>query len=138
MDVEGIILEDPDGQDNFDEYDVTVELTDGHLTITAASDAGGSNAKVAFVDIVLAKMRPQASAPSPAHAATDEPRDVVLSWTAGDSVESHDVYFGTVLDDVSTASRSNPLGVLISQHQSDTAYDLGRLEFGQTCLLACG
>ncbi len=132
MNIEGTVVEDPDGEDNFDEYEVTIELTDGLLTITADADAGADNAKIAFVDIVQAKLPTQASDPSPADAATDTPRDMVLGWTAGDAAESHDVYLGTVLDDVSAASRSNPLGVLISQGQSRTSLDPGRFEFGQT------
>ncbi len=46
---------------------------------------------------------------------------------------THDVYFGTVLDDVNTASRANPMGVLVSQGQTDTTYTpRRRLDFGQT------
>jgi hypothetical protein len=35
--------------------------------------------------------------PNPANEATDVPRDVVLSWTAGQFAATHDVYFGTSL-----------------------------------------
>ncbi len=74
-----------------------------------------------------------ATGPQPDSGATDIPRDVVLSWFAGDSAVTHDVYFGVSLDDVNAASRSNPLGVLLSQGQTGTSFDLPtRLDFGQT------
>ena len=49
MDVEGTVLLDPDGEDNYDEYNVTVEVVDGLLTIQMAE--GASNAKIMFIDI---------------------------------------------------------------------------------------
>jgi Concanavalin A-like lectin/glucanases superfamily len=74
-----------------------------------------------------------ANEPIPADEATDIPRDVALGWTAGEFASTHDVYLGTVLDDVNTADRANPLGVLVSQGQADATYASdGVLEFGQT------
>ena len=74
-----------------------------------------------------------ATTPSPADVATDIARDVVLGWEAGSYAASHDVYFGTSFDDVNTASRSNPLDVLVSQGQTAVTYDPeGLLEYGQT------
>ena len=74
-----------------------------------------------------------ASEPQPAHEQTDVPRDVLLQWEPGQSANTHDVYFGAVFDDVNDASRSNPLGVLVSQDQADVAYaPESVLEFGQT------
>ena len=71
--------------------------------------------------------------PQPADEATDVLRDVVLSWVAGESAVAHDVYFGTVFTDVNEASRDNPLDVLVSQEQADTAMAPdGVLEYGQT------
>jgi hypothetical protein len=49
FDIEGVVVTDPDGQDNFDEYSVTVTVSDGRLSIGPA--AGASNAKICFVDI---------------------------------------------------------------------------------------
>ncbi len=40
--------------------------------------------------------------PSPADGQTDVPRDVVLSWTPGPSAATHNVYFGTSFDNVSS------------------------------------
>jgi len=74
-----------------------------------------------------------ASDPAPANEATDIPRDVVLGWDAGEYAATHDVYFGTAFDDVNTASRSNPVGLLASQAQAATSYDPpGRLDFETT------
>jgi hypothetical protein len=70
--------------------------------------------------------------PGPADQATDVVREVALSWTAGEFARTHDVYLGTAFADVNEASRTSPKGVLVSRGQADTAYDAGRLTFGQT------
>lgn len=72
------------------------------------------------------------SDPKPANGATDVPRDVVTSWTPGIYAQTHDVYFGKVLEDVENADRDNPLDVLASQNQDANTYEPGILEFGQT------
>ena len=70
---------------------------------------------------------------SPADAETDVPRDVILAWTPGESINTHDVYFGTNFADVNDAGRANTLDVLLSQSQGTNTYDPpGRLDFGQT------
>jgi len=74
----------------------------------------------------------QAHDPNPAAGSTDILRDVGLNWTPGGFAQTHDVYFGTVWDDVNAASIDNGLGVLVSPGQSTTAFDPGQLEFGQT------
>ncbi len=74
-----------------------------------------------------------AGGPVPEDDAIDVARDVVLSWTPGEMAATHDVYFGTVFEDVNAASRNNPMGVLVSQAQTEVGYDpAGLLEFGQT------
>jgi hypothetical protein len=73
-----------------------------------------------------------ASGPHPEDGATDVRREVVLSWTAGQFAQTHDVYLGTVFADVNSASRTDPKGVLVGRGQADAAYDAGRLAFGQT------
>jgi len=74
-----------------------------------------------------------AALPEPANEATEVPRDVVFSWMAGDRAYKHNVYFGTVFDDVNQASTADPRGVLVSENQDGTTYDpAGLLEFGQT------
>jgi len=74
-----------------------------------------------------------ATEPQPEDGAIDVRRDVTLRWVAGKYAAAHDVYFGTVQADVEAADRANPMGVLVSQTQSDTAYaPAGLLEIGQT------
>jgi len=74
-----------------------------------------------------------ASNPIAADGATDVPRDATLSWKPGKFANTHDVYFGTVFDDVNNADRTNPLSVLVSQAQDANTYDPeGLLEFNQT------
>jgi len=75
----------------------------------------------------------KAALPEPANQATEVPRDAVLSWMAGDRADKHNVYFGTVLDDVNEAGITDPRGVLVSENQDDTTYaPPGLLEFGQS------
>ncbi len=76
---------------------------------------------------------PTAADPCPSDGQIDVPRDVVLSWKAGEFAATHDVYFGTSFDDVNDASRAEPMDVLVSQSQTATTYTPPvRLEFGQT------
>ncbi|MBP8304492.1 MAG: discoidin domain-containing protein [Phycisphaerae bacterium] len=71
-----------------------------------------------------------ASKPSPADQKTDVLRDVTLSWTAGMSAATHDVYFGTDPEAVKGAGPGSPLQVSLGQ--AGTTWDVGRLEFGRT------
>ncbi len=69
----------------------------------------------------------------PADEAVDVPRDVVLRWTPPSFAATHDVYFGTVFDDVNDASRTNPLDILVSQSQDANTYEPhSLLEYNQT------
>ncbi|MHC4583891.1 MAG: hypothetical protein ACYS3N_05140, partial [Planctomycetota bacterium] len=71
--------------------------------------------------------------PNPGDEATDVPRDVILSWEAGAVADTHDVYFGTVFDDVNDADRTDQRAVMASQGQLDTSYTLPqRLDFVTT------
>jgi regulation of enolase protein 1 (concanavalin A-like superfamily) len=73
------------------------------------------------------------SNPNPEDKETDVPRDVILSWKPGEYADKHDVYFGTVFDDVNDASITEPLDMLVSQDQELNTYDPdGLLDFGQT------
>ena len=49
IDVEGKILTDPDGRDNFDEYNTTIMVSDGRMTIKPAP--GGTKCKLLFLQI---------------------------------------------------------------------------------------
>jgi hypothetical protein len=67
-----------------------------------------------------------ATDPVPADQTVDVPRDVVLSWAAGQTAATHDVYFGTNFDDVNDGTQ--PV-----ESVTDAAYDPeGLLEYGQT------
>ncbi|UCD53335.1 MAG: LamG domain-containing protein, partial [Phycisphaerales bacterium] len=69
----------------------------------------------------------------PGDRAGDVPRDVTLSWAPGRYAATHDVYLGRTLEEVSTAGRTDPLGVLVSQGQAATTYaPEAVLEYGQT------
>ena len=77
--------------------------------------------------------RKMASRPMPADGATDVAPDIVLSWKTSREAVERDVYFGTSFEDVNTATRANPLGVLVSEGQVANTYDPeGVLDFGQT------
>jgi len=102
LDVEGIILDDPDGADNFDEFEFTVALSDGRLTIQEGPNHQ-DHPKICFVDITLATPPGAALNPQPTNEVTDVPRDVVLSWEPGKfaaPINGHKVYFGDNFNDV--------------------------------------
>lgn len=89
----------------------------------------------AVVDnLVILSSEPIPSFPSPADQSQDVSYDdLLLTWRpGGDIVAGYDVYLGTVFDDVNEASRSNPMGVLVSQGQDANSYGPGVLDFGQT------
>jgi hypothetical protein len=71
-------------------------------------------------------------AQNPSPSGEDVPRDgVILSWTPSELAVKHNVYFGTVFDDVNNADNSSPL--LVSPGQILNTYDPpDRLEFGKT------
>ncbi|MEN6334810.1 MAG: LamG-like jellyroll fold domain-containing protein [Phycisphaerales bacterium] len=74
-----------------------------------------------------------ASDPVPEPESTDIPRDAVLSWTAGEYADTHDVYLGKTLADVNDAGRNETKDVLVSQGQAAATYAIATpLEYGQT------
>jgi len=86
-------------------------------------------------EVMLGKWPPSgiAFAPSPEDEQVDVLRDAALGWTPGIYAQTHDVYFGTVFEDVNNAEGNNPLGVLVSQNQVANTYaPTSRLDFGQT------
>ncbi|MHC4596735.1 MAG: discoidin domain-containing protein, partial [Planctomycetota bacterium] len=130
FDVEGTVLIDPDGQAgagfSFDEFELTVAVSDGRLTIKPAE--GSSNCKIMFVDIVLAIPRGAPTNPKPADEATDVPREVVLGWTPGEfapPVNGHKVYLSKTFTDVNDAIGG------VAQDANSYAPD-PRLDFGTT------
>ncbi len=69
-----------------------------------------------------------ASSPSPNGDSVDVPRDAVLTWCAGDFAVTHDVYLGTVFDDVNDGA----VGTLASQGQDVNSLDVGIFDYDQT------
>lgn len=64
-----------------------------------------------------------ATMPVPGSGATDVPSDVGLSWTPGQYLSTHDVYFGTAAADVNSATRTDTRGVLVSKGQTGATFD---------------
>jgi hypothetical protein len=78
------------------------------------------------------RIQPEAYSPSPANGQKDVLLDADLSWKQGIFADSHNVYFGTDFNDVNEASPTDPRGVLKSENQADTSYELDTLEYGNT------
>jgi hypothetical protein len=88
---------------------------------------------VAFITSAFIVVSKKASDPSPAKNATDVPRDVGLSWTAGGYADKHDVYFGTNFDDVNQATTTVDPGAVYQSRINTNIYTLPeRLAFGET------
>ncbi len=120
----------------------TKDLRFGHVGTGAAYT--GSLDEVALFNHVLEEAEIQtivtkgitlgeaANTPVPEDGNPDVPREVTVSWNAGIYAATHDVYLGTVRDDVTNASVDAPLGTLISQGLDAPVYDAGILDYGQT------
>ena len=101
LDVEGVIVTDLNGRSYLDEYNVSVTVSDGRLTIKPAP--GGQKCKIMFLHIdrvVILK----AYNPVPADKAVYSASSVNLSWTSGDFAVSHNVYFGQDFNEVDEGS----------------------------------
>jgi concanavalin A-like lectin/glucanase superfamily protein len=107
-----------------------LDVKAGTVTIGGNTEGHGGN----MLGAAAMNRTPAESAhsPSPESEVADVPRDLTVSWEPGEEVSAHDVYLGTSFEDVNSASRANSMDVLISQDQSGTTLDVGRLEFGQT------
>jgi len=95
IEMEGEILaDDPDGEDSFDEFELTVTITDGRLTW---SEPAGSYVKPCFIEIegeALTQFFQKARDPDPVDGAVDV-AEPLLMWTSGDTAQLQRVYFGT-------------------------------------------
>jgi hypothetical protein len=94
-----------------------------------------STGEAAWVDniTVVALADPAlAHHPNPVSGSADVLREGLVGWTPGMFAQRHDVYLGTDLDSVINASRTDPLGVLVSEDQDASNYEFGDLEFGRT------
>jgi hypothetical protein len=113
-DTDGIVqfvLHNSNGLLNFATHDHAEEAWRPFLTVTEGAKA-------------------KAKRPSPADGAEDVSLAPILTWRPGGFADKHDVYFGTVFDDVNNASAGSPL--LVSPAQDPNTYQPGRLQFGQT------
>jgi len=116
----------------------TTIVSDGTKDVTLVFDLTSATDPVAYAFFLMNGFEldrmiiAAATSPSPADGATDVPTDTTLSWTPGMFAATHDIYFGTSLDDVENASVADPRGVLISQGQTGTTCDPGPLELEQT------
>jgi hypothetical protein len=71
--------------------------------------------------------------PNPAHGSTPNIDDIVpLTWAAGDSAVSHDVYFGTDRLDVTYAGTSDTTGTYRGRKNTTEFLPSERLEYDQT------
>jgi regulation of enolase protein 1 (concanavalin A-like superfamily) len=89
-------------------------------------NADGEIAFLNAVDFLLGN-KGQAGGANPANGADNLwPRDITLSWTAGEFADKHDVYFSSDFNDV------NDGVALISGAQDGTSYAVGDLELETT------
>lgn len=112
-----------------------VYRVDGPTTLTKVTPAtGGGSLRLPNRIFVLAESFTwPALNPAPASGATEVDPEGTLTWTPGRFAATHDVYFGATFDDVNSASRTLPSGVLLSQGQDANSFDPPTpLEFGHT------
>ncbi len=112
--------------------DIRVGLGLDELSYLAWNDNAFALLKASINYALSVNTQGPATYPYPAAGATDVVRESILHWTPGPWAATHDVYLGTVLDDVNTADRTNTKGVLVSQGQDANTYDPPSLEFGRT------
>ena len=67
-----------------------------------------------------------AANPYPANDDNDALRDSILTWEPGIYDATHNVYFGTSIEEIASATAPTAAGLTV------TSFDPGRLEFGQT------
>jgi hypothetical protein len=77
----------------------------------------------------------KATAPVPADHAADMSRNVILQWSPGDNVVSHDIYFGTDFNAVTNASIDSPAVYMGNQdvnYWDINDYNADGLQYGRT------
>jgi len=70
--------------------------------------------------------------PNPFDEQTDVQQDAVLSWTAGEMAARHDVYFGTVFEDVNNTNTSDTTGIYRGRQNLVIYTPAQTLGFGQS------
>ncbi len=100
--LEGQLLSlDPDGLDNFDEFNFTIAVTDGRLSW---SSPAGSYVKACFIDIESTRPIVKATQPDPKDGSLLTATWASLGWTPGQLAVSHDVYMGESFEDVNAGT----------------------------------
>ncbi len=121
------------------EYHVTTPVFADNVTPASLTFHIGFKAQEFWVDDckfyegdyvpTIPKNRMGAYSPTPDNKGVDIPRDPTLSWKAGPSAATHNVYLGTSFDDVNTADLSKA----VSKGQTETSFKPGTaLEYGKT------
>ncbi|MGD2095521.1 MAG: hypothetical protein PVH77_10990 [Phycisphaerales bacterium] len=120
------------------EYDYSLALNEidfynlEYLELIVVTNWGGFEpGGVYYIDNVQIYGGGPAYDPEPVDGARDVSRVTTLSWTSGVYADTHDIYFGTDLDDVNNATRDNPLGVLVGQDETANTYNPGSLMSGE-------
>src|SRR4030042_2120456 len=102
-----------------------------YLELVFATNWGGYNpGGVYYIDNVQMFGGGAAYDPVPADGEREMPVFTTVRWTPGVYTKTHDVYFGTNLENVTNASRTNPLGVLREQEYGLNSYNPGELISG--------
>jgi hypothetical protein len=99
-----LLAEDPDGLDTYDEYEFIIPVTDGRLTW---SEPAGSYVKACFIEIESSLPVVKATKPHPQNGSMHFDTWVTMSWNAGETAVSHDVYMGDDLNTVSDADHTS-------------------------------
>ncbi|MGC9453683.1 MAG: fibronectin type III domain-containing protein, partial [Phycisphaerae bacterium] len=122
--VEGTLCDDPDGEDNFDEYTVTVTVSDGRLTIEPGS--GASNAKICFVEITEVGGSTAPAAPTNLTATAVSESQIDLDWddNSEPDLDSYNVYSDTTSGFTCDSGTLLVSGVTASNY-SDTGLSAG-------------
>ncbi len=74
----------------------------------------------------------KAGNPNPGNGAVDVKHTPVLTWAAGDSAVSHELYFGTDEEAVRNATKASP-EYIGAKALGDESYEPGQLEWNTTC-----
>jgi len=91
-------------------FDPTGDLENNKAYYWRVDEIGlGGKSKGAVLAFKSAALPGKITVPSPADNATGVAVDAMLSWTAGTTATSHDVYFGTTRDAVTTATKTGNL-----------------------------
>jgi len=126
LNVEGVILADPDLGDSYDEFTAVVAISDGRLTIGSDQTWPYANSSICFVDIKSHVPHKASFAPFPEDLASKVPIDVQLHWISARPGHTYNLYLGQSLEHVNEAAVPMATGLDVN------AFDPGRWELNQT------